>query len=79
MSKDWGFYYTATTNLNKVKQFAAQYSVLDAKELEHVNRQVDLLLERIESVPKSMKWKARSMVGTKVKWYQNPGEEYREV
>lgn len=79
MSKDWGFYYTATTNLNKVKQFAVQYSVLDAKELEHVNRQVDLLLERIESVPKSMKWKARSMVGTKVKWYQNPGEEYREV
>lgn len=79
MAKDWGFYHTSTINLNKVKQFAKHYEALDGDELQAVKLQIDQLLEWIESVPKTLKWKARSRIGTKLKWYKNPGEEYREI
>ncbi len=73
-SKDWGFYYTATENLNKTKHFITQYEVLsDAQRLLAEGR-VNTILENIESVPKSMKWKMRAKIGTRKKWYQDVRE-----
>jgi len=68
-SDDWGFYYTATTNLEKVKEAAKNVKVLEDNHRQIINKNIDCLLEKIESYPKSGKWKSREKIGTKKIWY----------
>ena len=70
-SNDWGFYYTATTNLKKVKELLPNYKTITGKHGTAVNAQIDKLLEAIEKKPKSFGWKLRAKVGTKKKWYED--------
>jgi hypothetical protein len=79
LGEDWGFYYTVTTNLNKVKSYSLRFDVLTEEEKARVAERIDKLLELIESKPKSLKWKLRARVGTKTRWYQEVGEGYREI
>ncbi len=77
MSQDWGFYYTFTTNLKKVKEFSGKYSdKLSESEISIVSSRVDKLLDMIEKEPKSLGWKMRARVGTKKKWYNEVDEWY---
>ncbi len=76
-SKDWGFYHTSTTNLNKTKALMGEYIKLSEDEARTVRERVDRLLLTIENQPKSMGWKMRSRVGTKQKWYTEVSEDYR--
>jgi len=66
---DWGFYYTATTNLGKVKAAAGGVAALDAAQRAAIAAQADQLLQAIEAEPKSGKWKKRQKVGPKKPWY----------
>ena len=68
--EDWGLYKTTTMNLKRVED------LLHAEDLGLTQQQRDLVLLRIrtiasavESAPKSMAWKARSLLGTRVRWY----------
>jgi len=69
MSDDWGFYYTSTMNLAKVKMAVDQVSVLTDQHRGLIREQVDDIVRHIENVPKSRKWKGRAKVGTKKPWY----------
>jgi len=69
LADDWGFCYTVTTNLRKVKDFLPQYGELDAEDKGKVIEAIDVLLGRIEQEPKTVKWKLRSKVGTSKRWY----------
>ena len=69
-AEDWGLYKTTTMNLKRVED------LLHAEELGLTQEQRDLVVRRIrtiasalESAPKSMAWKARSLLGTRVRWY----------
>ncbi len=75
MFNEWGWYYTATMNLNKVKKFANDYPQLSSEDKDIVGKRVDRLLTYIEEQPKSFKWRMRSKVGTKTMWY-NPVEDW---
>jgi hypothetical protein len=75
MSKDWGFYYTFTTNLKKVVEFMPQFPAISASQTDVIQGRIAGLLERIESTPKSMKWRLRSKIGTRTKWYQEVSEK----
>jgi hypothetical protein len=75
LSKDWGFYYTSTTNLQKLLNLMDQYIALPPGEAKIVKERVDKLLKMIDSQPKSMGWKSRSWVGTKQKWYTEVEED----
>jgi len=79
MSNDWGFYYTATTNLNKIKVFLNQFSALTDEDRKDVTSKIDKLLREIENEPKSLKWKMRAKIGTSRKWYADVEEVVREV
>jgi len=79
MSNDWGFCYTTTTNLNKIKAFLNHYSVLTDEDRKDVASKIDKLLRAIENEPKSLKWKMRAKVGTSKKWYVDVEEIVREV
>lgn len=68
-SDDWGFYYTATTNLEKVKTAAKDVKVLKDNDRNIINDNIERLNECIENHPKSGKWKSRAKVGSKKIWY----------
>jgi len=74
LSKDWGFWKTVTDNLKTVSDYVDKYPQLASEDREVVRSRVDFILNEIDQAPKSMKWKMRSKVGTKVKWYQEVDE-----
>ncbi|MEM0084235.1 MAG: hypothetical protein QW743_01875 [Candidatus Methanomethylicia archaeon] len=77
LSNDWGFYYTFTTNLNKVKEAVMnKYNDRINEELRiKITERIEKLIKRIEEEPKSMSWKMRAKIGTSKKWY-NEVEEW---
>ncbi len=69
LAKEWGLYYTVTSNLNKMRELMTTYDSLTDEDRKDVNQKLDALLARIEEEPKSTGWKMRARVGTKKKWY----------
>jgi hypothetical protein len=67
---DWGFYYTATTNLNKIKEAMAGVKALTDEDRATIAEKVDYFLKFIEDTPKSGKWKSRAKTGTSKPWYK---------
>jgi len=89
LSEDWGFWYTATTNLKKIARFVHEIDRLgkevgigagnlEKDELEEIVARINKLLEIIEAKPKPFKWKMRAKIGTKQRWY-NPVERPETV
>lgn len=76
---DWGFYYTATLNFDKILTFLPRYEAFTPEHRETIGNRIAELRERIEREPKSRGWKMRARIGTKKKWYRDVGEEYREL
>ncbi len=71
---DWGFYYTATGNLKKVKELVHNYSVIEPAIQSAVAGKAEALLAQVDAAPKSMRWKLRARIGTRVKWYEDVGD-----
>jgi len=71
---DWGLYYTSLTNLGKVKEWVHRYEVIDPTIRKDVEDKVNAMLTRMEAEPKSLRWKLRARVGTRVKWYEDVGD-----
>ncbi|HWF72050.1 MAG TPA: hypothetical protein VG186_01825 [Solirubrobacteraceae bacterium] len=69
LGDDWGFYYTATENIGRIREFAAG-ARLDAAARSAVQRRLDALAREIEAAPKTRRWKLRAKIGTRKKWYQ---------
>ncbi len=70
LTKDWGFWKTVTDNLKLVDEYLNKYEQLTDEDRKIVYGRVSYILDEIEKAPKSLKWKMRSKIGTKVKWYQ---------
>ena len=73
MSKDWGFHRSVKINLD----FLADCDAVDF--LEQAQRKVflsrvDQLRCAMEELPRSLNWKLRSKIGTRVLWYQQVEE-----
>jgi hypothetical protein len=69
MSDDWGFYYTSTNNLRKIKEAAAGVKALDDGQREIICARADEILSKIEAAPKSGNWQRRATTGTSKPWY----------
>jgi hypothetical protein len=80
LAEDWGFWYTATTNLQNLKRFVSELdklgpdakitpAAISEKERSDINVKIDALVKKIEAEPKSFGWKMRARVGTKKQWY----------
>jgi hypothetical protein len=73
MGRDWGLYHTALANLATIETvLAAQDSV--AQTATAALPRLRELWERIEHAPKSMRWRARARVGTRIRWYEEVGD-----
>lgn len=77
LSDNWGFWYTATTNLRKVQEFLSQYEALNKADREDIDSKIDKLLKTLESEPKSLTWKIRAKIGTSKRWYTEVEELVR--
>jgi hypothetical protein len=69
MSDDWGFYYTATTNLGKVKAATGRVAALIDDQRLAICQKADQILQVIENAPKTGNWQRRAKVGTSKPWY----------
>lgn len=75
MRRDWGFYYTFTTNLQRVPDYLSEFPSISSEEGDVVRGRVQELLNRIEEAPKTMAWKVRAKIGTRKTWYQEVSEK----
>jgi len=73
LGTDWGWHTTITDNLAKVAARVGPAG-LTPDETAQVQGRVTELLGLAESCPKSLKWKARSVVGRRMPWYDLPEE-----
>jgi len=75
---DWGFYYTAKTNLLRLRdEFLPAITLHTGSDRRTVQDRISTLLERIEAAPKTARWKVRQKIGTSVKWYKDVGDLVR--
>jgi hypothetical protein len=74
LSDDWGFYYTVTRNLERIREFVQEAPVSDDVR-DRVENRLARLLDTIESSPKTRKWKMRARIGTRKKWYEDVEED----
>jgi len=70
LAKDWGFWYTVTTNLRGIRDLLPEVEVLSEGERGAIASRVDELLAHIEREPKSRRWNIRALLGPKMKWYE---------
>lgn len=69
LSGDWGFWYTATTNLGRVKAHVDKVDAFTDGQKAFVKTRCDELLARIEAEPKTKDWQKRAKKGTDKIWY----------
>jgi hypothetical protein len=78
MSRDWGFYHTTTMNLGRIRKGLDRYKDLfTAQDNLNIQDRITALEQMIEKAPKSLAWKARAAVGTRVQWYNDVEEVER--
>jgi hypothetical protein len=73
-AKDWGLWRTCMGSIERL-QANLESSPLDPGEASRVQARLEALRGYLEAQPKTMKWRLRSQVGDKVRWYQRPEEE----
>jgi len=74
-SRDWGLWRTSTLNLRNARGRANEY--LEPDDAHVVLRRIKILERLIDDAPKRVMWKARALVGERVKWYREVEEVQR--
>jgi hypothetical protein len=69
---DWGWWRTCTRTLETVTRYAEDLDGFEGKD--EVLRSVRALRSRVDEAPKSLRWRARSIIGERVRWYELPEE-----
>lgn len=79
LSSEWGFYYTVSLNLDRIRRYMQTIPDLSDGQRALVEERIDHLWQRVEAQPKSLRWKLRARVGPARRWYKEVGEGYREL
>jgi hypothetical protein len=78
MRRNWGFYYTATGNLVKVQEWARRLEEqLTSQEREIVSERSKDLIANLEAARKTWRWRMRSWIGPRWKWYEEVSDVHR--
>lgn len=67
---DWGLYKTITMNMDKVESYLVE-NELPVEDATIADR-LGAIRESIETVPKTLKWRLRSLIGERKQWYRRP-------
>lgn len=72
---DWGLYKTTSINLERVEELLVDKDInLSTDERELIVGRIRKIQKAFEDMPKSVAWKMRDKVGTRVRWYQEVEE-----
>ncbi len=77
LGEDWGWWRTLTGNLDHIRDLVVDsHAHLVPDNANHeVVEQIARLRRHADEVPKSRRWKLRSKIGERKRWYQVPQEE----
>jgi hypothetical protein len=73
-ANEWGLWRTVTGNLKVVDEFLGAYQQLTAEDRQVVRGRLQEVRVQIDASPKSAKWKLRSRIGERVRWYKDVEE-----
>ncbi|NLF13678.1 MAG: nucleotidyltransferase family protein [Anaerolineaceae bacterium] len=77
-AKDWGLYTTISLNAAKLRTCLDEGEVaLSPDEAQAIKRRIISLQKAMDDAPKTMAWKMRARVGTRVRWYEEVEEVQR--
>jgi hypothetical protein len=79
LANDWGFYYTVSTNLKKLREYVTECPGLSPDDRSNIDGKINTLSDAIDKEPKTLKWKMRSRIGTSKKWYNVVEEVQRDT
>jgi hypothetical protein len=72
--RDWGWWRTVTGNLRFLEDAWSGDAAGAGPDRAVARERATELRELLERSPKSVRWKARAVVGERVPWYQEPEE-----
>jgi hypothetical protein len=72
-ARDWGLWRTTKMNLQRTKEALPRYE-LPPERREAVIKRTEELWRMIEAEPKGTKWRLRSQIGDRIRWYEEPEE-----
>jgi flagellar biosynthesis chaperone FliJ len=65
-------------NLGKIRNGLDRYKELfTVQDIQNINDRITTLEQMIEKAPKTLAWKARAAIGTRVQWYNDVEEVER--
>jgi|HubBroStandDraft_6_1064221.scaffolds.fasta_scaffold271670_1 hypothetical protein len=73
-AKDWGLWRTSKATIERCQANLAGYA-LEAAATELITERLRTLWRHIDEAPKTTRWRLRSRVGERVRWYEEPEEE----
>jgi hypothetical protein len=69
-ARDWGLYKTVSINLQRVEDLLTSEDLgLSPEERNLVLQRIRKMASALDSMPKSMGWKMRNLLGTRLRWY----------
>jgi hypothetical protein len=68
LADDWGFHHTATANLQRIREAAPR--LLAASEARLVVDRVADLGDAIAAEPRTLRWRLRARIGTRMQWFE---------
>ncbi|MHB8611458.1 MAG: hypothetical protein ACYDAL_03370 [Candidatus Dormibacteraceae bacterium] len=72
-ARDWGLWRTAKATIERCRTNLTAYD-LEPETSALIRGRLDSLWSRIEQTPKSTKWRLRSRIGDRLRWYDEPEE-----
>jgi hypothetical protein len=77
-AKDWGLYTTISMTIQKLHTFLDEGEVdLDETEAQTIKKRLIVMQKAMDDAPKTLAWKMRAKVGTRVRWYEEVEEVQR--
>lgn len=77
MRRDWGFYTTASRNLELLSELLDSFELVPESVRSVVNERIETLVREMAGAPKSLGWRLRARVGTRLQWYEDVDEVRR--
>lgn len=69
-AQDWGLYKTTSMSLERVEELLADKDLgITSEEYKLINGRIRKIQKAFDEMPKSVTWKMRDKVGTRVRWY----------
>jgi len=76
--EDWGLYTTISMTVQKLHTFLDEGDVaLDEEDAKTIKRRLVTLQKAMDDEPKTLAWKMRAKIGTRVRWYEEVEEVQR--